>query len=380
MRFHSITGANHNEENPFFRNRIRKISEVDLKAVPDVNFYYSLFDQIFYNIDLVNCLDSISINILKKRKKSKIFIDYQYEVISIEDVENIKTFVETYEIPLSKLIIVVQDNLQKDFLLKNFKDLQIANSIAIFARHYFIAGKGSRITEQMLENKKFSLLIRRHADWRLRFLLTLNEKCLLDNFIYSYLAADNETNNYLTAKTLQHNAEISKKNKKLLKKIPIKVAALDNMHRQDSLDVFRFLNSADINIIVETMYNQAEYSSKNRNKNNYEPEYAPTDLSEKTLKSISLGKPFIVVATPFFLESLKNLGYKTFDPFINEKYDLETDNVRRLELITDEIDRLSKLTNEEFNDIVNQCNKIAQYNKCLFLEHLEEYNKIIKDL
>lgn len=102
-------------------------------------------------------------------------------------------------------------------------------------------------------------------------------------------------------------------------------------------------------------------------------------LTEKTLRSIACGHPFILVAGPNSLEYLKGYGFKTFSPWINEDYDKETDLSLRMKLVADEMLRLSKLSFNEQTEILDNCNSIAQYNKKLFFS-TEFYNVVVDEL
>jgi hypothetical protein len=68
--------------------------------------------------------------------------------------------------------------------------------------------------------------------------------------------------------------------------------------------------------------------------------YVPTEtvyfgrrwhLTEKTFKPIALEMPFILVAPAGSLEYLRSYGFKTFNGIIDESYDEETDDIKRLE-------------------------------------------------
>jgi hypothetical protein len=50
-------------------------------------------------------------------------------------------------------------------------------------------------------------------------------------------------------------------------------------------------------------------------------------LTEKVFKPIINFQPFLFVAFPGALQLLKELGFKTFDGFIDESYDNETDEI-----------------------------------------------------
>lgn len=68
-------------------------------------------------------------------------------------------------------------------------------------------------------------------------------------------------------------------------------------------------------------------------------------LSEKTFKGFIWGLPSLYIGPPYMIESIKLLGYQSFTGLINEDYDNETNYVKRLEMIFDEIDRIQNIKN-----------------------------------
>jgi len=85
-------------------------------------------------------------------------------------------------------------------------------------------------------------------------------------------------------------------------------------------------------------------------------------ISEKTFKPIGLKHPFILVAPAHTLEILKEIGYKTFSPWIDESYDNETDESARLLMIAKEIKRLCELPPTELTEFLNNVREICNYN------------------
>ena len=55
-------------------------------------------------------------------------------------------------------------------------------------------------------------------------------------------------------------------------------------------------------------------------------------ITEKTIKPIRAGIPFVIVGCRHYLKKLKQLGFKTFSPYIDESYDNEPDTNRRIQL------------------------------------------------
>jgi len=96
-------------------------------------------------------------------------------------------------------------------------------------------------------------------------------------------------------------------------------------------------------------------------------------LSEKTFKPIALQHPFIVVGVPRSLELLRDLGYKTFSPWINESYDTETDDIKRFMLINNEIKRLCMLKEKALEDFLINAKEICEYNYKVLL-HKDIYS------
>ena len=85
-------------------------------------------------------------------------------------------------------------------------------------------------------------------------------------------------------------------------------------------------------------------------------------LSEKTFKPVAMRHPFIVMSTPHFLVKFKELGYKSFSPWINEDYDKEHDDATRMMMIVQEIKRLSNLSPGELEDFLVAMRDICEHN------------------
>ena len=98
-------------------------------------------------------------------------------------------------------------------------------------------------------------------------------------------------------------------------------------------------------------------------------------LTEKIFKPVVHKHPFILLSVHKSLESFRRLGYKTFSPFFNEDYDLEENPCKRMMMIITEIERLCNLSDEEWNNMLVELDKICHYN-FLVLEskkHIKDY-------
>jgi hypothetical protein len=89
-------------------------------------------------------------------------------------------------------------------------------------------------------------------------------------------------------------------------------------------------------------------------------------LTEKTLRPIACGRPFILMATHGSLQYLRDYGFRTFDGIIDETYDTITDPRQRLDAVIQEMSRIAALNRSEKYILWKQLYKIARFNQGLF--------------
>lgn len=85
-------------------------------------------------------------------------------------------------------------------------------------------------------------------------------------------------------------------------------------------------------------------------------------LTEKTWRHVGLKMPLIVVGRPGIMSAMRELGYHTFHPFINEEYDKINNDQDRLEAIIKEIKRMSNFTDAQWIEWHEGVDKITEYN------------------
>jgi hypothetical protein len=99
--------------------------------------------------------------------------------------------------------------------------------------------------------------------------------------------------------------------------------------------------------------------------------YVPTEtvyfgrrwhLTEKTFKPIALEMPFILVAPAGSLSYLKEYGFKTFGSIIDESYDNETNDFKRLEKISDLLVAIDNMSNKEKQQLHRHCLPMVEHN------------------
>jgi hypothetical protein len=87
-----------------------------------------------------------------------------------------------------------------------------------------------------------------------------------------------------------------------------------------------------------------------------------TCVTEKIINPIINKKFFIIVAPPETLKHLKTLGFKTFDKWIDESYDLEYDHIKRLEKIFNLIDYINSKSIDDLRTIYEEMESIIIHN------------------
>lgn len=133
-----------------------------------------------------------------------------------------------------------------------------------------------------------------------------------------------------------------------------------------------YFNNSYFSLVHETIFYKDSYNGFG---------HIPTlFLTEKTYKVISAKHPFIVAQRPGILAALRNEGYKTFSPFIDETYDTIEDDVSRLHAIKDEILRLSTYSDDQWIKFQHDVKSIVDHNFDLLMSrNTHRYRRIVND-
>ena len=120
--------------------------------------------------------------------------------------------------------------------------------------------------------------------------------------------------------------------------------------------------SSDIEVVLETLFDDKRLH-----------------LTEKSLRPIALGQPFILAGTHGSLEYLHSYGFITFNDIWNESYDLIEDPEERLIKIVDLMKQIANWTPWVKERKLAEARAIAEYNRQHFFSQ-EFSNKIINEL
>lgn len=131
---------------------------------------------------------------------------------------------------------------------------------------------------------------------------------------------------------------------------------------------FYLYHDSYFSVIPETIY-------YNKGNGVFETPTESVFFSEKTYKNINMMQPFILAAVPNSLAMLRERGYKTFHPYIDETYDTIIDDDLRLKYIVNEVERLSKQSENEWLLWLKNVKPIVEHN----LEILKSHTSYIQN-
>lgn len=101
-------------------------------------------------------------------------------------------------------------------------------------------------------------------------------------------------------------------------------------------------------------------------------------ITEKTLKAITYGKPFMINGDPGSIEYLKSIGFKTFAHYWDESYDL-SGSVEKIQKITDIIKNICAMSLADINAMYNDMLPILKHNQNL-LRNMNQYDTLLGEL
>ena len=140
--------------------------------------------------------------------------------------------------------------------------------------------------------------------------------------------------------------------KSLLEKLPLYVD-LKSFKQNDGTPISGF------SVWDESFYNDTFFSYLYES---YAYNTKTTYISEKFWKTVLNFHPTLLVTNPHTLRYLRDRGYKTFSPFIDESYDNEEDFDLRTNMLLSEVNRLCEMSKTEMLDWYSKQSDTLIYN------------------
>lgn len=96
-------------------------------------------------------------------------------------------------------------------------------------------------------------------------------------------------------------------------------------------------------------------------------------ISEKVFKPMRHGQPFVVFGTPYTLQTLRELGYRTYDHAIDNSYDAIEDNTERFIKV---VDSVKKIYQQDMHRWYMSMWDDLVYNRQRFISSADKYQKL----
>lgn len=198
---------------------------------------------------------------------------------------------------------------------------------------------------------RFTILNRTHKWWRATVMADLQRSGILDVSQWSYntqVTFNNDpADNPIEINILNINDQL----KNFVDQGPYRCDNLtEQQHNDHHLHIPTHYTDSYCHVVIETHFDADQSGG--------------TFLTEKTFKPIKHGQPFVIVGPPGTLQTLRDLGYKTFDNVIDNSYDLETDNTRRWQKVKQTIEQIKS---QEPNTWFEKCLDDVCHNQQHFL-------------
>jgi len=223
------------------------------------------------------------------------------------------------------------------------------------------------LDENKFKNKKFLCWNRTlNRSHRYALLYFAQKHNLFDTGYFSFLCSFGNCQDCLDYFYKFPKQEMDKICKEIESALPIQIDTFD-LSRQ-GLQSFRTIDNNKKEIYLDSYVHIISETEFKENRTPY--------ITEKTFRPIMNLQPFIMINNAGSLVKLKELGFKTFHPFIDESYDQEANPQERWNLITKEILKFHSMPMEELHkwyfsildDLIHNQNKLLEYTKYNILE------------
>lgn len=133
----------------------------------------------------------------------------------------------------------------------------------------------------------------------------------------------------------------------------------------------KYYHNVSLSLPID-MYNLAYFNLVVEGDIDWPNQFNPT---EKIVKTLIAGMPFVVVASPFFLKNIRHLGFKTFDSLWDESYDSIIDYRQRIDAV---IELCNRLINFKWEENKVRLSEIAHHNRYHFMKLNTIFDKEVR--
>ena len=277
-----------------------------------------------------------------------------YMVAAADATREYTNFVKTNSIPAADQINIL-------YVHHVYKRLSHENNLTFF-----------NYDRSIKKEKKFLSLNRRWRDHRLLLVCGLAHNNLIDS---GYVSLGISLEEKQEAQTAINNLHREFKSDyivsgfdKIKNNLPLQIDMVDlriNQFQTTSLPI-EFYQKSCFSLVSSTF--AFDYNEKS------------VGFTEKEIKPILARHPFIIHNLSGVLAHLKNMGFLTFERWFDESYDEEVDDNKRLIKITDEVKRLSELSFDQWDIMLEEMTPVLEHNYNRLVNYTTEHCYFNSDL
>ena len=367
-----------------------KIKKVDDSInFNDFNVYVI---ELFYVHDLEDLFKNIPVNTFNiiRKEKIKLLIYFPIEGFDLELYDNwflkLHKLFEKYNLTEVKKYFIFNnlniDNLYKEFL-KKYKirnGFDIVFGYPYFFFEYFNKFKKDQIiaiSKSIKKKKDFLCLNSKIRPHRVVLAVELSRRKIDNNCFFSFVGSKRfheETTIEFNKKFFQDSSRINEEHKKLFNDC---LDYLDNW-KPKVLDTES--SKLDFFNLEEEWYKESYFSIVTETGLG-----SSLRFTEKVIKPLANGHPFIVIGCYDTLNYLRSLGFETFSEMFDESYDNEKVDSKRLSMAIDEIEKFCKLSKHEKMARFKKVQKKLIHNQELLFNKIDkkmvkEYRSMFKEI
>lgn len=249
--------------------------------------------------------------------------------------------------------------------------VQKYNWIPVCYQHHYMAARDwyrgyrnhplrQRVDQRCVTNhfSCYNRLFAENRPHRLQLLADLYDNDLLVKTAISFPAHDPLTNQTYASVTGRNDIQNI---------LPLVIDDAVHSNNSHSIDI-ETANTCAVQLVTETVFDINE---------NY--------LSEKIYKPMVLRQPFVVFGPPRVLETLHNMGYKTFSTFWPERYDDIIDHDARYSRTFDVVKTLGLMHINEIEDVLHdkRMQQVLEHNhQWFYMQHTLDgvVNGLLRDI
>jgi hypothetical protein len=207
---------------------------------------------------------------------------------------------------------------------------------------------------------RFTALSRRHQIWRATVMAWLHQQGILEHSYWSYntIGIESGSNNLdplmnNPIRILPYHPDLAQYTVDFLSHAPYTCDTLDDIeHNTHNILVPEHYADSYCNLVLETFFDADQSGG--------------AFLSEKIFKPIRHAQPFVVFGCAGSLQTLRDLGYRTFDHAIINHYDRFASNEERFNYMTH---TMTQLNQQNLHAWYQSCLDDIEHNQQLFLSN-----------